>query len=177
MPIRSIHNVIVVAALAIVGSTITNCALPGNEDDATANTSEALTEAASPASPFGVPVPLAPVDAPAPTHAICQQDESWCAGSCVSTASNPHHCGACGATCARGDVCIAYHCAAPATPEQLADRAAIEATRPMRFTRCTNSAEVECGTGCVNLLTNADNCGTCGQICAATATCLSGTCR
>jgi hypothetical protein len=44
------------------------------------------------------------------------------------------------------------------------------------FSGCAASAPIACMSGCVNIETDATNCGTCGNACGTGATCSSGTC-
>ena len=54
------------------------------------------------------PPPAASVP-PAPTQ-VCGNETQSCGGSCVDTASDPHHCGSCTVACDAGQVCVAGSC-------------------------------------------------------------------
>ncbi|MCB9641753.1 MAG: hypothetical protein H6728_01630 [Myxococcales bacterium] len=59
----------------------------------------------------------------------CASDETECNGVCIRTQVDPQNCGACGTTCATGEVC---------------------SQRCLRFGACA-SGETDCGGACVTL--------------------------
>lgn len=54
------------------------------------------------------------VDAFSPDAPLCEPGETFCAGHCVDTTTDPDHCGRCDNACASG-ICIASLCVAPVT--------------------------------------------------------------
>src|SRR5215831_16028141 len=80
-----------------------------------------------------------------------------CAGACVQLATDGANCGACGVTCAAGEVCSSGHCA-------------VSCAAPLAI----------CGNGdaarCVDLRSDPSSCGSCGHPCAEGQLCGGGTC-
>ena len=98
-------------------------------------------------------------DAGAPDVAVdvppsCAAMETLCDSRCVTTASDPAHCGACGSACPAGQVCAMGACRLSCPTGQTA-----------------------CGAACVTLGTDARHCGACDAACAAGQTCDAGACR
>jgi hypothetical protein len=103
-----------------------------------------------------------------PTNACCGPS------GCIDLTTNLEHCGQCGKRCAPGEYCRADHervavCVCPHEPDQGA---------------CDNSPGGSCcpGAGCVNINTDVDHCGRCGNDCAAGPrpqgdSCSNGNCR
>lgn len=80
----------------------------------------------------------------------CPSGQTLCGTSCVNTASNPAHCGACDDPCADGLACSGGACECPGT-------------------------QTLCDEVCVNTATDVDHCGDCDQRCLGT--CSGGTCN
>ena len=76
-----------------------------------------------------------------------------CEGSCVDTTTAAEHCGACGASCAEGEVCVDGACELGCGP-----------------------GTTECGTTCVDTSHDVDHCGTCGNVCPEGQDCVDGAC-
>jgi MYXO-CTERM domain-containing protein len=89
----------------------------------------------------------------APSAAACQPPLVQCGKSCVDVKSDPLNCGACGTTCAAGQVCSAGLCA----------------------TDCATGM-TQCDRACVDLSTDLLNCGACGTACLEGQTCDQGIC-
>jgi len=87
----------------------------------------------------------------------CAAGQMTCGGRCVDTQSDAMNCGACGVTCAAGQLCVAGAC-----------RSDCPAPRMM------------CGASCIDVQTDGTNCGMCGRACPAPAnaasTCAMGVC-
>lgn len=119
-----------------------------------------------------------------------------CGGTCIDTASNPLHCGACGATCLSGEVCSAGMCGTTcASGVTACDGACVDTViDPLHCGACGNACEaselcvsgtcelscamdtVECDGACVDLQTSTSHCGVCGNACRADETCVDGGC-
>jgi hypothetical protein len=126
-----------------------------------------------------------------------------CAGMCKDTQVDPQNCGTCGTVCGMGMTCVMGICTcAPGTTKcnnMCVDTgtslnncggcgvvcAPPHATGLCMAGRCTiaacNAGFANCdglvANGCeVDLLTDNNNCGTCGRVCGVCATCSMGTC-
>lgn len=93
----------------------------------------------------------------------CPAGQVICTGSCVNTQTNVNNCGACGTVCAtvaNGSAgCVAGVC--------------VVASCNAGFGNCDNLSSTGCET---NLNTSNGNCGACGAVCPAVATCTNGAC-
>jgi hypothetical protein len=97
----------------------------------------------------------AAADAPLVDEAgvTCREGQTVCSGSCVTLATDPLHCGACGEECRADRVCDEGKCSSGCGSN---------------LTNCSGS--------CVNLQSDAEYCGSCGTACAADQTCTLGVC-
>ncbi len=86
-----------------------------------------------------------------PGYASC--DGTLANGCEVTLATTTAHCGACGAACAAGRVCVAGACV------------------------LCPSGQTACAGACVDTRTNAAHCGACGSACAGGQECNAGGCR
>lgn len=89
--------------------------------------------------------------------AACPGAQNLCAGECVSIDRDPQNCGACGTTCAAGELCASGKCATSCSASQ---------------TKCDGDA----GAFCTNEKTDNANCGGCGIACPAGEACSGGAC-
>jgi stigma-specific protein Stig1 len=90
---------------------------------------------------------------PGRVNAPCCDPGQVCCNNnvCANLASDPSHCGACGASCGSAQVCSNGFCCAP--------------------------GQTGCATvGCVNLASDVNNCGTCFHRCPAGESCVNGHC-
>ncbi len=87
--------------------------------------------------------------------ADCRPTETSCGGACVSTASDPRNCGACGNACGAEEVCSLGMCTASGC----------------------GAALTACDGACVDTNTDARHCGSCGTACASDQTCRMGACE
>lgn len=85
--------------------------------------------------------------------ASCPAGGVVCSGQCVSTESNPAHCGACGQACQTGALCAEGACVSDCP-----------------------SGTMACGQACVDTTNDAFNCGSCDVNCAAGEQCQGGAC-
>ncbi|MEM1414756.1 MAG: MXAN_6577-like cysteine-rich protein [Myxococcota bacterium] len=139
----------------------------------------------------------------------CAAGLTECDGACVDTSSNAANCGGCGTACETGQVCRLGSCSTEcggATPDLCTvtvEGATVEScvdfdSNPFFCGDCETACEegevcsggvcgVVCDTGltdcdgaCVDLATNANNCGACGDACPAvpggTALCAESQC-
>ena len=93
------------------------------------------------------------VDAGPPDSRQCGPGSTLCSDRCVDTSSDNKNCGACGTTCAAGQVCSGGACALSC-----------------------QSGLTDCSGKCVDLLADINNCGKCATPCAAGQVCSSGKC-
>lgn len=92
-------------------------------------------------------------DTTAATDTGCPAQETECDGTCTHTSTNPLHCGACGVTCASGEVCSLGACSS----------------------ECASDLTT-CGSACVDTQTNVRHCGACDSTCDSDQTCTNGAC-
>lgn len=82
----------------------------------------------------------------------CSAGTVRCGDTCVATATDNKNCGACGAACTGGNVCVAGGCVCPV-------------------------GQGVCSGQCTNLATDPKNCGTCGLTCGTAQACNQGVCQ
>lgn len=129
--------------------------------------------------------------------ATCGATDSACNGVCVSTASDPAHCGSCDHACAPGEFCSGGACSATcafqtcqtATGPECADtstnthhcgacNAPCLSGQSCVGGQCTcGGSQTHCTSGCADLTADPGNCGTCGHACAGLETCVGGVCQ
>jgi hypothetical protein len=101
-----------------------------------------------------------------------------CEGICTNTAADPQSCGACGRTCARGEVCTDGRCHAPAVPVFGDTSIAPELTLggDCAIIACA-AGQICCNGACVEPQSNRGDCGACGVACRFSgASCIAGAC-
>jgi hypothetical protein len=133
---------------------------------------------------------------PADTGPQCSDDETVCDGTCVTTANDPDHCGACGESCATGQKCAEGGCVlACPDGQQACDGGCFDVDSSRRHCgACGNACETgevcqegSCETSCAGSLTACDgscrdlendptNCGACGNTCEDSEVCVDGGC-
>jgi hypothetical protein len=107
----------------------------------------------------------------------CVGGETCCGGRCADLTSSPADCGACGVPCADGMACEDSACVTASCTPACRD----EEVCSDGVCRCGAGAGCPEGRGCcagacINTATDSMNCGRCGMRCAATETCIGGTC-
>lgn len=91
-----------------------------------------------------------------------------CSGTCKNLLSDFWNCGACGISCGLGEVCSNGIC----VPEiSVKGNAALALPG-----HCQAQGKTACGSGCADLSSDAQNCGSCGNACPSQAKCLNGIC-
>lgn len=131
-----------------------------------------------------------------PAGTGCAADQASCVGVCVTTASDPANCGACGTLCASGQQCTAGACAClaglEACPTGCTDLGSDGQScgacgvpcgagtlcmngQCLTATACPSGQSI-CNQGCVDTSTNPLHCGACGQACPAGRSCTNGSC-
>jgi hypothetical protein len=103
----------------------------------------------------------------------CAAGFTFCAGRCVNLTSDASNCGACGNSCASGKICAQGTCSTSCTsnsdcPGTTCVSGVCGSTCAAGFTSCAGA--------CVDLNSNAGNCGACGRACSAGRICQSGSC-
>jgi hypothetical protein len=99
------------------------------------------------------------------SKAECDQGKVDCGGTCASLSSDTKHCGACGNQCAPSSACIDGACLSPAS-----------ACTPLQTSCVAAREDGQLVPACVDIKTDANNCGSCGNACAADAGCIEGRC-
>jgi hypothetical protein len=89
--------------------------------------------------------------------------QTCCNGTCKSLQTDPDNCGICGLQCSPSEVCCAGICVNSGN-----NPCKCEPECPEELTCCNNS--------CMNLMTNTDNCGRCGNACTSPNFCQGGMC-
>ena len=93
----------------------------------------------------------------------CRETRTTCCNElCVDTRTNRNHCGQCGRVCRRGSYCSRSKCC----PDGTVNRNGL----------CCPFTHVNCKGECVNLQSDRNNCGSCGQKCADNSICSKGKC-
>ncbi|MBK7580468.1 MAG: hypothetical protein IPI67_09715 [Myxococcales bacterium] len=126
----------------------------------------------------------------------CAAGQTACGDTCVVTATNPDHCGACDSVCSTAEVCDNGACAASCSGGRTAcDRACVDtASDPAHCGdcktfcsqaescsagKCTSACaagQTQCGASCVDVKASDQHCGACGQNCGSGKKCQAGTC-
>lgn len=91
----------------------------------------------------------------------CGDNEKYCNETCVNIMTDPNNCGDCGNQCAEGEVCEQGTCK--------------EVSQNCEDT-CTGPNMTCCNNECVNIMTDNDNCGGCGNKCESNEICNNGNC-
>jgi hypothetical protein len=82
----------------------------------------------------------------------CVSGTLKCGDTCVETATDSKNCGACGAACSGGNVCVASACVCPV-------------------------GQGICGGQCTAVASDPKNCGACGVVCGQDQACNQGVCQ
>ena len=109
----------------------------------------------------------------------CAAPRVMCGTACVDTATDGAHCGGCNNACPSGTVCRSAQCVA-ATPDAGTPDAQMppaDVQQPVDNGPSCSAPTTLCGSTCCNLATDVNNCGACGNTCAAGQSCVSGACR
>ena len=141
----------------------------------------AVTDAGTPADTSTVTDNGTVTDAGTPTDAGtltdaamdnggCGAGEARCGIVCVSLATNPSHCGACGRGCASGQSCTGGVCVGAM------DASMDTAPPPTDDGVVCTGGLVNCGGFCLNVSNDPSHCGRCSNVCAAGQTCSGGVC-
>ena len=147
------------------------------------------------AMPSADPGPVIPPPPPPADAGTCPMGTT-CSGACVDTATDPANCGACGARCGAGAVCLRGRCELTCGATLTVcggictDLRADDANCGACGRRCTIgqrcvaglcqvtclAGRTACAGSCVDPATDAANCGGCGVACRTGELCQSGTC-
>ena len=101
----------------------------------------------------------------------CADGRLPCDGVCVDPQTDPLHCGGCGRACAAGTACVDGGCTDPC------DGGCDESTEVCDAGVCTCRPGLSrCGEGCLDLASDPEHCGGCGQACGGDQRCLEGAC-
>ena len=101
---------------------------------------------------------------PATAASACTgtEDQLRRAAGCTDTNNDLKNCGACGNPCPPADTCVAGACKAP--------------TQCNGGPACSTGQTCCPGSGCADLTTDSNHCGTCTTACGATDACVGGSC-
>jgi hypothetical protein len=87
---------------------------------------------------------------------------TFCSGVCVDLNADPANCGGCGVACATGEACQSGTCTTMTT----------QAPPPLT---CGDQGLIDCFGVCVDLQTDPNHCGYCGEVCPS-GQCATGIC-
>ena len=127
-----------------------------------------------------------------PATSTCAEGTTQCDGNCVSLATSPTNCGACGTTCDATRTCVAGQCVCQGnltSCDGFCVNLAVDgnncgacgnvcAGQVCSAGACSNECTTgtACGTSCVDLESDSRNCGACGSECPAGLVCQGGDC-
>ena len=94
--------------------------------------------------------------------------------TCVNLTSDPSNCGALGLTCPSGQTCAAGACSGDVAPCGAGSNGAY---CDLGSSGTGTSMLCCAGGGCTNILTDPQNCGTCGTVCSSNLACVDGHCE
>ncbi len=127
----------------------------------------------------------------------CSVGKAACGGACVDTATDVDNCGACGHTCAPGDVCSTGNCSpyCGGGTSLCSGSCTNVQTDPANCGKCGNvcpsgmpfcslggcsltcaGGTTACGSSCVDELVDPANCGACAKVCKTGELCSNGVC-
>jgi hypothetical protein len=112
----------------------------------------------------------------------CPKDKECCntasGVACVDLKTDPKNCGSCGKVCSGPNAsCVGGTCCSPGGARSGASGSALGAMFAAQATLCCPEGQTECAGGCVDLSTDPDNCGRCGNLCSQGDTCVNGSCQ
>ncbi|WP_437636266.1 MXAN_6577-like cysteine-rich protein [Sorangium sp. So ce854] len=105
---------------------------------------------------------------------LCTDGQTQCEGQCVDTQTDDLHCGACDGACAEGQRCTEGRCEGAAGGGGAGGEGG-EGGGEGGGEACGED-ETLCGARCVDLESDAANCGDCGVQCGAGRVCAAGDC-
>lgn len=155
-PARSVRLLVgstlsLVATVALVHCSSTDTTAPIPTEDA---------------APAPAPTPTTTTLPPPTDAAACPSGQRACGAVCTNTSYDPANCGACGTTCADGQVCSSGKCSSTCQPGLLF---------------CTPQGALDDGgakaSRCVDAQSDEKNCGACNKACAAGELCAAGVCK
>jgi len=94
----------------------------------------------------------------------------YCNGQCIDGFSDPNNCGRCGNVCPAGQDCIGGECQPPC------DDPCHELVNNVCVLKDPSKDSV-CNGACVDLNSDQNNCGACGNVCPAGQECVDGACK
>ncbi len=99
---------------------------------------------------------------------LCQTGDRLCGALGVAARSDNLNCGTCGTVCGSGTACVDGGCTQPVVTPPVTCAAGL--------TNCSRDAGPDAGLVCVNIATDAFNCGGCGTLCPAGEACAGSQC-
>src|SRR5262249_31179576 len=94
----------------------------------------------------------------------------YCDGQCIDGFDDPNNCGRCGNVCPAGQDCIGGECQPPC------DDPCHELVNNVCVLKDPSKDSV-CNGACVDLNSDQNNCGACGNVCPAGQECVDGACK
>ncbi|MCL4390190.1 MAG: hypothetical protein M1484_02070 [Patescibacteria group bacterium] len=122
----------------------------------------------------------------------CSTGQTLCGSTCMNLQTDNNNCGSCGNACTSNQTCTNGSCQITTTVTHLecgnnATCVAVAgvgnnlngcttAGQSCTTTQSCSSGQTLCGSSCVNLQTDTNNCGSCSNVCSSSQTCVSGSC-
>jgi hypothetical protein len=120
-------------------------------------------------TPAGSAIPSATTAA---VQVSCPSGRSSCSGTCRDLLNDPENCGSCGNNCPSGQNCLNARCFLPTSAP------AVNTSTPITEfidSPCSHGEKL-CGSSCVDLFSNKNNCGVCGRACGSQEICVNARC-
>jgi len=94
----------------------------------------------------------------------CPSGRTSCSGTCTNLSNDAENCGSCGNICQSGQNCQNTRCIQPVSSVPVVNTRALITITPE--SSCIHG-EIVCGSSCVNIFSDKENCGDCGRACGS----------
>jgi hypothetical protein len=121
-------------------------------------------------NPAGSVATSAPAAVPQGT---CPSGRSSCNGTCRDLVNDAANCGSCGNSCPSGQDCENGRCLLPVTSVPVMSTSPALTITPELS--CSHD-QIPCGSSCVDVFSDKNNCGVCGRACGSQDKCVNARC-